>query len=373
MPHITPNEAINNRLSEIEIKSGNLIFNIDNESLLYDTSSNKRINLSSVIPIKSEKELTQLTGVPEKLFLAKDTGALYYWIGNRWYAIKIASDATIYDTFYVSESGSDDNDGVTANTPAKTINNILNKKANNLDRVNICILGGTFNENKIQVNGKSLINIYSEATNMDTMPVINSEISISNSNFRISSLKLFGPITIDNSAGKISACTINSMALNSGTGLELSNSLVHAEMVEFNNNTVAIKANNNSVCSVTNIRGTNNVTGYNVNNGSTVTVYGNNTMTYSENYILSNNGRIYLSGEEADESTKKFVTDKIKEEDTIIKTYTDTKVKETVDTAKNFTTDKIKEEDTNIKTHIKETDDATRMHINSLLSIEKVY
>ncbi len=311
MAYIAPVEAVTNRLSEVDIASGNLIFDVEREKILYDSSSNKRIDLSSVVVFNTEKELLTSEGIIEKVYLAKDTGSLFYWDGRIWLPIKVASNAVIYDTFYVSPNGSDDNDGLTADMPAKTIYNILNSKATNLSNLTIYILPGTYNEGNLNISNKKYVKIYSEATNTAEMPTINAVLNISNSNFIIDDVKI-GKINVTESIGQINKAYINTTTVGDpDSAILVENSLVNINACTFMDNSIAITANRNSVCAVTAISGTGNVVGFYVNNGSVVTLYDHIDITTGELYTLNNGGRIHLINDPTDITTKEYIDNKV--------------------------------------------------------------
>ena len=82
MAFFQPIEAIARRINEIPISNGNFIINTTDGQLMYDTYDNKRILISGVTFINTEEELLASTGTANILYIVKNTGGIYYWLGN---------------------------------------------------------------------------------------------------------------------------------------------------------------------------------------------------------------------------------------------------------------------------------------------------
>lgn len=91
--YFSPIEAVPNRLSDISISNGNFIIDIVNGKLFYDTYDKKRINLSAITFFDTAQELLATTGIKDKLYIAKDTGVIYYWI-NSWVPITVSGSSS---------------------------------------------------------------------------------------------------------------------------------------------------------------------------------------------------------------------------------------------------------------------------------------
>lgn len=337
MAHLKPIEVVNNRFSEVELKSGNLIFNTDLQKILYDSSSNVRLDMSSVVVCETEKEIIESTGIPGKIYVAKDNSSLFYYENYKWFAVKIASNAVIYDTFYVSASiGSDENNGLSADLPVKTIRNILEDKGKNLSVLNICIIDGEFAEGDLYIDNKTYINIYSAGMSETAMPYIKSIISINNCTFKLNNLRI-GKLIVNNSIGKIYEDIINTTIVGApDTAISLDNSVVDINTINFIDNYICIAAEKNSICSVTGLVGSSNTVGYKVTTGAVVKIYDNDDLSAGIHHVVENNGRIFLLDEPTDETTKNYIDGKITaansyvdEKVTAANSYTDKKITET--------------------------------------------
>ncbi len=82
MAFFQPIEAIAKRVNEIPVSNGNFIINTTDGQIMYDTYDNKRITISGVTFINTEEELLSSTGINNRLYIVKNTGGIYYWLGN---------------------------------------------------------------------------------------------------------------------------------------------------------------------------------------------------------------------------------------------------------------------------------------------------
>lgn len=282
-------EAVSNRLNEIPIANGNFIINITDGQLLYDTYNNKRISISSISFIDTEKELLSLTGVKNRLYIAKNTGSIFYWVGS-WCSVKISNQSGLNAVYYVSENGSDDNDGLEIDHPAKTLNQIIKSYQNQSDM--IIMVTGNISDTIVNISNKNSITIIGDSSSTSS---ITGNIALNNSSFSISNLKINGTLSSNDTHGRITS--------SESTRIETNNSYIVIDNCVINN----ITGNNSSSITINN--GTVHESAKAIitaNTGSIITIPDdiNGDVTY-ESFSL---GKIYKNGDELSSSEQKFVS-----------------------------------------------------------------
>lgn len=90
MALLRPIETIQSRLSEIPIKTGQIIFCTDTNDIYMDNSDNDRTHMTDIIRLKTEKDREDLF-VPliGKMYLVEETNILYKYNGTDWETISI--------------------------------------------------------------------------------------------------------------------------------------------------------------------------------------------------------------------------------------------------------------------------------------------
>lgn len=90
MALLRPIETIESRLSDIPIKSGQLIFCTDTNDIYMDNSENDRIHMTDIIKLKTEADrgsiIVPLIG---KIYLVEDSNILYKYNGLEWETISM--------------------------------------------------------------------------------------------------------------------------------------------------------------------------------------------------------------------------------------------------------------------------------------------
>ncbi len=289
MAFFAPIEAVSSRLNEIPISNGNFIINITDGQLLYDAYNNKRISISSISFIDTEAELLSSTGAKNRLYIAKNTGIIYYWIGS-WCSVRINNQSGLNAIYYLSENGSEDNDGLEADHPAKTLSQIINTYQSQPDMV--IIVSGNISDTIINISNKNSITIVGDSTNN---PCITGNITLENSPFRIDGVKLNGTFNPINTCGSITSSEVTRIQTYN-TNLVINDCFIQ-EVTGNSGGSIIIKSGKikESIRSI-----------ITANTGSIITIP--DDITGDVTYTSSNLGKIYRNGQELSSSEQEFIT-----------------------------------------------------------------
>lgn len=304
--HITPVEAITSRLNQIPIKHGNLIFDSVGQTIYYDSLNLDRIEMSSIIFATKEEDIKDknIDGIDNKIFLCRDTGAVYYYFQHEFHPI-LATKLAEYTQFYVSPDGNKDNDGLTKDTPLPYINNVFEKYPDASD-ITIYLSAGHFSNIEIKGIGYLKLIGASSGTEIDYINIDSSSFYMTN----ISSTD----ITLQNTKGIISKCFVDA---NDSFGIKTNNSNIYIEYTQVINSSKALVIDQNSYCTAFDVTGENNNIGYTVVNGSILNVFGSR-IGATALYRLNTLGKIYFEGDKTDISTKEYIKDQLDQLDTEI-------------------------------------------------------
>lgn len=92
-------KTTSDKISTIDIISGQLIFSTDRKETFLDIDSSTRIQFGEIIYIDSEADrLLITTPISDKLYYTKDTDKLYSYTGGSWKSIIISSFTALSDT-----------------------------------------------------------------------------------------------------------------------------------------------------------------------------------------------------------------------------------------------------------------------------------
>ncbi len=289
MAFFAPIEAVSSRLNEIPISNGNFIVNITDGQLLYDAYNNKRISISSISFIDTEAELLSSTGVKNRLYIAKNTGKIYYWVGS-WCSVRINTQSGLNAIYYIAENGSEDNDGLDADHPAKTLSQIINTYQSQPDM--IIMISGNISDTIINISNKNSIAIIGDSSDSSC---ITGNITLENSPFRINGVKLSGTFNPINTCGSITSSDVTRIQTYN-TNLVINDCFIQ-EVTGNSGGSLIIKSGKikESVRSI-----------ITANTGSIITIP--DDITGDVTYTSSNLGKIYRNGQELSSSEQEFIT-----------------------------------------------------------------
>ena len=290
--YLHPIEAVTDRLSEIGIKDGNIIFDIVSKKILFDSVNGVRTEFNSVKLIDTESELLSSTGIPNNIYVARDTNAIYTYDNGSWISLTISSKKLTENTFYISaESGDDNNNGLSIDSPMTSVNSVLNKYANS--SVYIINVIGNVSEGTISITNKKCVTLIGSDSTPVTLTSTN--VSIENSSFKIQNITISSDVVINNSRGTIKTSTISGILLSSNSTILLS------ELSSSSN----IVCNDNSMITIRD----SNIESLVLSNGSIVSVDSNTTLN---NYTISDyTAKLNLAEYETDISTYNFIGNKV--------------------------------------------------------------
>lgn len=275
MAYLHPIEATTDKINEISISDGNLIFDILGKKIHFDSHYGERIEITSIEFFDTETELLNSTGIPNKLFIAKDSNAIYYYDGD-WKSIKINSGEQTVTKFYLSETGSDDNSGITEDAPMQTLIGLMKKYPNN-NIFNITISGNipASDEGTITIKDKTFYIIGTDNTSdilNDTLIFAHCFISFSS----VTVKQLFG---YDDTSCVAKNCNVknNVYFADNSTLTAYSSTTINGNVEALNNSILTIRDSS--------------ITGsLSSSYGAVITM---NNSTYNGTYTI-NGGRIYI-------------------------------------------------------------------------------
>lgn len=170
MSFLHPIEATTTRINDIPVSNGNCIFDITKKKIFYDTHTGERIEISGFEFFDTETALLASIGIEDRIYIAKDTKAMYCYENSSWKLLQGGSGGnSSISTFYLSETGDDNNSGTSQDSPMKTIKGLFEKYPSNTI-FNITI-SGNIPASDVDVTGNLTIQnkiIYIYGTNKDT-------------------------------------------------------------------------------------------------------------------------------------------------------------------------------------------------------------
>lgn len=299
MAYWSPIEANHNKIEDIKKSNGNFIIDVDENQVLYDTKDNRRIIISNLEFVDSEADLMKITGVPNKIYIIKNTGAAYFWIGGGWNSVSEAGNITgDSDTVLtVSPDGDEDSDGTDPNSPAKTISQLIKRYGNARD-ITIHVIGTINEPHGFYVDGKN-INIYGDgSTSIINIQGNPASMRFFNSTFHLSNLVINGTFEADTSTGSITNCDIDT--------IHSENSIVYTSYSSFGR----FYGLGNGINTISEIHSNTKYSDIIINAayGSIISVNDTDDPVYSNiSYSASSAGKIYRTSEPISEDEKNFI------------------------------------------------------------------
>jgi hypothetical protein len=307
MDYLKPIETNYSRLYDIQFDEGQLITDTESHTIYYDSKIfSKRICFNDVYMLQSETDRTGLQDpVAGKLYIIIDTGLIYYYYNGIWTLLN-SKDIIVYDTFYISPDGSDDNSGLNSEYCMATINGVIDKyyQMNNL---RIYLLPGSYSE-YINISNKHNIEIIGFGENPDDI-ILNSAVALTGiQNFIIGNITINSNIEVYDSMGNIQGVTSNcSNIINTGIGV-LRNSIVNISNCSVNNAvSCAILSDNGSTALVKNSSGNGNFVSFKASNGSIINIVNSDIGWVSDECLTESAGRIYMDSQTVDIDTKEYI------------------------------------------------------------------
>lgn len=301
--HITPIEAVTSRLNEVPFKHGNVIFDSQGKTIYYDSITEDRIEISSVIFVDAETIIKDriIKGIENKLYICRDTGSVYY-SSNDMFLPVLSKKLAKYTDFYVSPTGTYDNDGLSKDSPLGNINDIFNKYPDSND-VTIHLEPGKYTY--MDARGIGYVKIIGDingATSIDYL-------TIDSCSFYMTNISCIN-INATSSKGIISNCLVKA---NKSFGISLHNSNLFIENTEINDASIALVLDRNSFATIVDLEGSNDNIAYSVANGSILNVLGELIKYKEMQYILATLGKIYFVGQPTDVKTKEYIDSQLQD------------------------------------------------------------
>lgn len=306
MPYLLPIETSSSNIEKIDVSNGNLIFDITNQRLFYDSSNLERIDLSSVVLINTENDRINYVGAKEnKLYIVIENARPYIIRSGQWISLTVAKEDQ-YSIFFVDPiNGSDDNDGLSASASLRTINAVFSKYYDvNIYYINLA--DGGYSVDDLNINDKSKVVIGAPG---------NAEIG--------------GFINVSNvSQFEISGCGINNLNIDNHSYAKVSNNKIYSNGIKANNGSIVFVENSTVSGAIANAEDAmfraysgshiilNSTTGnindrklYHADIGSSIHISSSSILitTYATKYSISSTGKIYFEADPTDIETKNYI------------------------------------------------------------------
>lgn len=306
MPYLLPIETSSSNIEKIDVSNGNLIFDITNQRLFYDSSNLERIDLSSVVLINTENDRINYVGAKEnKLYIVIENARPYIIRSGQWISLTVAKEDQ-YSIFFVDPiNGSDDNDGLSASASLRTINAVFSKYYD-VNIYYISLADGGYSVGDLNINDKFKVVIGAPG---------NAEIG--------------GFINVSNvSQFEISGCGINNLSVDNHSYAKVSNNKIYSNGIKANNGSIVFVENSTVSGAIADAGDAmfraysgshiilNSTTGnindrklYHADMGSSVHISVSSILitSYDTMYSTSGTGKIYFEADPTDAETKNYI------------------------------------------------------------------